>query len=135
MPADWPVFDDYPEFKRLGQDTLQELCDRWISSPLAREFAVSKVAVESVNGRLGFSPVMKMTHAVENGEAYYFPTDELLFYVADNGIDDPSERDAVKAKVVANRKRYGPDVYRRFVLKPGPKCQSSLRVRIQNAAT
>lgn len=121
MPADWPIFDAYPEFKRLGQDKLQALCDRWMCSPIAREFAVSKVTVELANGRLCFSPEMKMTHAVENGEAYYFPTDELLFYVAGNAIDDSAERDLVKSRIVANRQRCGPEVYRRFILRPGPK--------------
>jgi hypothetical protein len=121
MTAGWPVFDVYTEFKRLGQNKLQELCDSWVSSPLAREFAVSKLTVETVSGRLCLSPQMKMTHTVRNGEAYYFPTDELLLYVADKTIDDLAERDAVKARVVANRQRCGPDVYRRFILQPGPK--------------
>jgi len=47
--------------------------------------------------------------------------DELLLYVAEHGVTDPSERETLKGRIVNARRRGGPDLYRRLLLRPGPK--------------
>ena len=112
------VIEAFPEIQRLGQATIQRLCDAWIMTPLAREFAVSKLVVDD---KLRLTFQFQVTHKVQDGEALYFPTDELLLYIVDNGFSGDVERDTVKRRIVAARERGGPDVFRRLKVQAGPK--------------
>jgi predicted RNA-binding Zn-ribbon protein involved in translation (DUF1610 family) len=112
------IFRVFPEIERLGRPTLQRLCDSWLSTPIAKEFAVSSLDVDE---KLLLRFQCQLTHKVIEGEAYYFPIDRLLFFIADNGISDVAEREAVKRRITAARGHAGPDEFSRFKINPGPK--------------
>jgi hypothetical protein len=112
------VFEVFPEIERLGEATLQRLCDDWKATAIAKEFAVSYLAVDD-KLRLYFQ--CELNHELQNGEVYYFPIDRLLIYIAENGISDVNERETAKLRISAARERGGPDVFSRFKLNPGSK--------------
>jgi predicted RNA-binding Zn-ribbon protein involved in translation (DUF1610 family) len=112
------IFDTFPEIKRLGKSAVQRLCDAWLATPLAREFAVSTLTVDD-NLLLSFE--CQLTHRFQDGEAYYFPVDRLLHYIADNGVSDSAEREKVERRIASAREQGGPDVFRRFKIHTGPK--------------
>ncbi|MGV3608929.1 MAG: hypothetical protein ACO1RA_21170 [Planctomycetaceae bacterium] len=114
------VFEVFPEFKALGAAKLQSLCDKWRVTPLAREFAVASLTVDVIDGSFLLSFVLELNHNFSGGDEYHFPMDELLFYVADNGVADRGQRESLKKRIKTVR-RAAPDVYRRFILQPGPK--------------
>ena len=114
------VFELYPELKALGRERLLELCDAWISAPIAREAAVSMLLVgadgEVMTLDLGFT----MTHQVHDGEEFMFPMDALLHFIVDRAIDSPADREQLKRDIARDRAR-DPDTFRRFRLNLGPK--------------
>jgi predicted RNA-binding Zn-ribbon protein involved in translation (DUF1610 family) len=111
------IFNVFPEIARLGKRALQDLCDSWLSTAIAREFAVSSL---SVDDDLSLYPQFQFTHKIKPGEAYHFPMDRLLFFIADNGIVDVAERETVKRRIIAAREA-GPDVFTKLKINPGPK--------------
>lgn len=116
-----PVFNVFPEIKHLGEQRLQQLCDRFGESYVGREFAISQLEVADENGELQLTFECHLTHEIKAGEDYHFPMDELLRFIADNGIADESKRETGKQRIQSARQKGGPDVYRRFKLNPGPK--------------
>lgn len=113
-----PILQLFPEIERLGQPRLQEICNRWLQTPIAKEFAVTELLVED-DGQLWLSFQCKMTHRIQSGEEYYFPMDELLTFIVDQGVAE-SEQESAKARI-RNARKNGPDVYRKFRINPGPK--------------
>lgn len=98
------VFVGFPEIELLGQAAIQQLCDSWLSTVIAKEFAVSSL---EVTDNLSLLPQFQFTHTIENREAYQFPVDRLLFFIADNGVADAAERETLKARITAARRAGG----------------------------
>jgi hypothetical protein len=116
-----PVLNTFPAIKQLGEQRLQELCDEFRSGYVARAFAISRLDLRTTGGELSLDFACELTHAVKPNEAYCFPMDELLRFIADNGIADESKREDTKARIRNARERGGPEVYRQFRINPGPK--------------
>jgi len=112
------VFEVFPEIQRLEKTTIQRLCDEWRATPVAKEFAITKL---SVDDRLLLKFECQFTHELQSGEAYYFPIDRLLLYIADYGLSDPGERETAKQRILTAREHGGPDVFRQFKIQLGPK--------------
>ncbi len=121
MPRGMPVLKVFPEIKALGKHRLQELCDAFRVTYVAREFAITKLNVQTIDGDLSLDFMCELTHTFKLDEEYYFPMDELLYFIADHGIEDEAKRESVKSRIQLARQKVGPDTYRRFTLKPGPK--------------
>jgi hypothetical protein len=121
MTKGMPVLNEFPEIKALGERRLQELCDDFRSTYVAKEFAIVKLFVQTIEGDLSLDFTCELTHEFKPGEEYYFPMDELLRFIADHGIDNETERESTKARIQSARQRGGPEVYRRFRLNPGPR--------------
>jgi hypothetical protein len=116
-----PIFELFPEIKQLGAEKLQSLCNAWLPTPVAKEFALTMLQVVTVDDKLSLAFDFGLTHDVQDGESYYFPTDELLLFIADNAGLTPAVKAELVRKIIAGRRAGGPDVYRRFVIHPGPK--------------
>jgi|GEM_PF-5988534 len=113
------VLQVFPEIEALGKAAIQRICDDWLQTPLAKEFAVSMLEVDEVDQRLLLSFQCKLTHTIRRGEEYYFPMDELLTFIVEKGVAD-NERDLAKERIQNARQR-SPDVYRKFRIDSGPK--------------
>jgi len=111
------VFRCYPEICALGQRRLQELCDEWVSTPVAKEFMVGAVRV---GADLRIKCDVAVSHSVENGEIFHFPVDDLLRFVTINGLEGAELRAKVLGEISARRKTAGPRAYQRFRLKAQP---------------
>jgi hypothetical protein len=129
------VFHSFPEIAAIGRAALQALCDTWKQTPIAREFAVTELTVTEA---LDLDFVCQMNHQVQNGEAYYFPMDELLFFIAEHGEFDLIDRERLRARIVRAREA-GPDVFRRFRVRLGerlplfvtcPGCHNTMQTQL-----
>ena len=123
------VLNVFAAIKGLGERRLQELCDNFRSGYLAREFAISRLEVRTVKGQLSLEFAAEVTHSVKARDEYFFPTDELLGYIVDQGIADDAERKQTKAQIKAARERNGPNACRRFVIPTGPKFPLFIRCK------
>ena len=115
------VLEVFPEIRALGEARLQQICNEWLETPIAKEFAVSSVNVRTKHSKLRLTFRCDVTHKVQDREEYWFPMDKLLFYIADRGVQSEVDRKRVKARIVSARQRGGPEVYQRFVVNLGPE--------------
>jgi hypothetical protein len=113
------VFEAFPEIAELGESRINELCQAFLQTPVAKEFAVSALRAFENNGSLLMTFSVDLPHAIRDGENYFFPIDQLLRYIADQGVD-PEKRSRLKDRISNIRKHY-PNVFRRFKINPGPK--------------
>jgi hypothetical protein len=73
-----PMFSNMPETASLAPGELQGICDAWVATPTAREFAVTQIVVYP---DLSHSFSLNLTHAVQASEEYFFPIDDFLSHV------------------------------------------------------
>jgi hypothetical protein len=115
------IFNHFTETKSLGAARLQSICDNWLTTSIAKEFAIESIKVVEVESKIEFIFATNFTHTVEDREEYFFPMDELLLYIADHAVGSDDQKAAFKKAIVAKRRAGGPDVYRRFMVNLGPK--------------
>ncbi len=119
--TDIPILNLFAEIKSLGHERLQELCNQFVQTPIAREFAISELFIAESDGKLTLIPSFSLTHSLQDREAIYLPTDQLLYFIVDNGITDEQLRLNLKHRIQGARQTVGPDVYRRFAANRGEK--------------
>lgn len=100
----------FSQLSELGKDRLQELCDGWLTTPMAREASVTMVLV---GDDLSFDFATTFFHSFHGNETYHFPADDLLHYLAENGVEDAKRAELV-SDIAAKRKAGGVEVYQRF---------------------
>jgi uncharacterized protein YbaR (Trm112 family) len=114
------IFEVFPEIKAIGQNILQQLCTEWLKTAVAQEFGVSDLKVVEVDGKLALYPSFCMTHNLQEKEEIYLPTERLLYYIADHGIQDNVVKTKVKSLIAVKTKKH-PNVYRKFIVNLGEK--------------
>jgi hypothetical protein len=127
------MFRAYPEVLRLGLPMLRVIGAAWRLTPLAREFAIAELAIDTT-GRLDFT--IDAWDRFDEGDELPFPVESLVRYAADC-LPTP-ERSAVLTRLAANRRAAGPIALwcnggRALVTRPlfisCPGCASVLEVR------
>ena len=111
------VFQMFPEIVALGRDALQRLCDEWLKTPQASAHGVTAVVVhDDLRMDLG----VQITSDAADKAEFFFPMDDLLFFIVERGIQEASKRQRTRARIIGGRQRGGPDVFQRFAI-AGPR--------------
>jgi hypothetical protein len=122
------VFADFPDIMAIGRDALQERCNEWLKTSIARQSRVKVLAIGQEGARLIISNLgIEPPPDIQAGENLYFPLDYLLEYLIERVV--PADRQA-RLKAILEMKRHngGPAVYQRFAVTPtqplGLKCKN-----------
>jgi len=75
------VLKCFPPLMALGRQRLQQLCDEWVKTPVAKEFSVIEMRVGYEATGFALNPRIDLYHAVQDGEGVRFPMDDLLTYL------------------------------------------------------
>ena len=117
-----------PELQAMGVARLQALCDQWIRTPQAKEFAVEKVSVSVLNGEIVGGWLIRTDATYEAGEVVRFPADHLLLFLVEHGIESNQERACISERIRRGFAVY-PKVLREYVIKPGSNLPLLLRCK------
>ena len=122
------VFGDFPEITAIGQAALQEHCDEWLKSSIARQCHVKTVTIGRTSRRLIIADVgLEAPPDVQPGEIMHFPLDYLLSFLIDR-IVPGEQRNRLKAIMAKKRFNAGPGAYQQFKIAPkkrlGVKCKN-----------
>ena len=94
------VLSLFPHLRKLGVPYLHNLCQSWLSTPIAEEFGVTDLSVESADdGRPLLSFSITLRHHVRNHEEYYFPMDEILLFLVNEAPYRTGPRKKQKRKL------------------------------------
>jgi hypothetical protein len=126
--AGMDVFGDFPEIMAIGQDALQEQCNEWLKTSIARQSRVKILTIGQKGSRLIISNVaMETPTDIQAGEFLHFPIDYLIDYLIEH-IAPPDQQPRLKTVLEMKRHNGGPFVYQRFVVTPrrrlGLKCKN-----------
>lgn len=129
------ILDSFPELVALGRDRLGELCERWLHTFEARAVAVDRIAVEDEDGRtvIEFQAVVRFDEPRD--QRFWFPCDELIAYLIEEGIDPDHLRERLHARLRAGRERAGEQVYRLFSASTPYRCADQITWRDDDRGT
>lgn len=125
------VLKAFPDLTGLGLDRICELCSGWLNTAEAKECGIESLTV-SDQMELDFSPLLAASN--QDGDVIHFPVDDLLFYLADNGLTDADVRERVKADIRQRRRRAGREVFQRFAIKVGKRRPLMVRCKTPGCA-
>lgn len=104
------VLPSFQPLAQLGQVRLQQMANEWLQTPVAKECGVSAIRIAE---DLALSFSLTVEHALEDAEEIHFPFDNLLMFMAENGLSDAPQLE-VKETIRVLRRRVGPRVYQRY---------------------
>lgn len=112
------VFQDFPELTAIGQEALQEHCNAWLKTSIARQSRVKTLTIGRNGAKLLIADVgMEAPPDIQGGENLFFPLDYLLNYLIER-IAPPHRQDELKTIVTIKRFNGGPAVYQQFKVAP-----------------
>jgi hypothetical protein len=112
---DEQAFEPFPEIKGLDVQTLQELCDRWVVTPVAKECGVDQLRVSRSPKGIKLDFGIFIGGGYDSFEAVHFPFDNLLDFIIDTAIPEEN-RDDLRARLRLLRQKLGPNVWQRYTL-------------------
>jgi len=105
-PKGLEVFNHFSAIKELGVTVLQSLCDDWKLTPMAQECGVKSMHVFQHGDEVLLDFRIELTHQIQDGDETHFPVDDLLMYLADNGIAELRKTQG-RSRVIAGKPRDG----------------------------
>ena len=137
------VFDDFPEITAIGRDALQEHCNEWLKTSIARQSRINVLTIGQTGSKLIIADVgIENPPDIQAGEILHFPLDYLLNYLIER-IAPPDEQDRLKNLVAMKRFGGGPAVYQQFKVSPrkplgikckNPECGALLKTQLMGYA-
>jgi TIR domain len=123
------VFGDFPELTAIGREALQEHCNEWLKTSIARQSRTKEVAIAQVGPKLVIGNIaMECAPDIQPGETLHFPLDYLLNYLIER-IVPPDRQARLMAIVALKRFNAGPAAYQQFKVAPrmplGVKCKNA----------
>ena len=137
------VFGDFPELTAIGREALQEHCNEWLKTSIARQSRIKVLTIGEKGPTLVISNVgMESPPDVQAGELLHFPLDYLLNFLIER-IAPSSEQQRLKAIVAMKRFNAGPAAYQQFKVSPrrslgvkckNPECGTKLQTQLKGYA-
>lgn len=142
-PIGMEVFDDFPEITAIGRDALQEHCNEWLKTSIARQSRINLLTIDRAGSKLVIADVGILNPPdIQAGEILHFPLDYLLNYLIER-IAPPDQQNRLKNLVAMKRFGGGPAVYQQFTVAPtkplgikckNPECGALLKTQLMGYA-
>ena len=142
-PIGMEVFDDFPEITAIGRDVLQEHCNEWLKTSIARQSRINLLTIDRAGSKLVIADVGILNPPdIQAGEILHFPLDYLLNYLIER-IAPPDQQNRLKNLVAMKRFGGGPAVYQQFKVSPrkplgikckNPECGALLKTQLMGYA-
>jgi hypothetical protein len=122
------VFGDLTELTAIGREALQERCNEWLKTSIARQSRTKVLTIAQVGSKLVIlNLAMECPPDIQGGEILFFPLDHLLNYLIEH-IVPPDQQERLKAIVAMKRLNGGLTAYQQFAVAPkmplGLKCKN-----------